>query len=254
MALPPPPRVAIIAHRGASGHAPEHTFAAYDRAVDMRADYLEQDLQQTADGELVVLHDDTLDRTTDGAGRVDARTLAEIRELDAGAWFAPEFAGARVPTLDEVLTRYGHGQRYYIETKAPETADAMEERLVALLRRHDLVDGADRSWQVLIQSFSAASLRLVRELEPRLPLIQLIGNRAPDLLDRLDEVAEYAAGIGPARGLIDRATVEAAHARGLAVHPFTLNSPEQHADCIALGVDGAFSNFPDRFAAALGRH
>jgi glycerophosphoryl diester phosphodiesterase len=253
MALPPPPSVAIIAHRGASGHAPEHTFAAYDRAVAMRADYLEQDLQQAAGGELVVMHDDTVDRTTNGTGRVDAHSLEEIRALDAGSWFAPEFAGERVPALDEVLTRYGHAQRYYIETKVPDTADAMEERLVALLRRHELIDGAARAWQVLVQSFSEASLRLVHELEPRLPLIQLVGNRAPELLGRLDEVAEYAAGIGPARGLVDPAVVEAAHASGLVVHPYTLNTREEHEASIALGVDGAFSNFPDRFAAALGR-
>jgi glycerophosphoryl diester phosphodiesterase len=249
MSLPPPPDVAIIAHRGASGHAPEHTFAAYDRAVAMGADYLEQDLQQAAGGELVVMHDDSVDRTTDGTGRVDAHSLEEIRALDAGSWFAPEFAGERVPTLDDVLSRYGHAQRYYIETKVPETADAMEERLVALLRRHELIAG----WQVLVQSFSAASLRLVHELEPRLPLIQLIGRQAPELLGRLEEVAEYAAGIGPARGLVDRAVVEAAHANGLVVHPYTLNTPAEHEACLALGVDGAFSNFPDRFAAALGR-
>jgi glycerophosphoryl diester phosphodiesterase len=254
MALPPPPAVAIIAHRGASGHAPEHTFAAYDRAVAMGADYLEQDLQQTADGRLVVIHDDTVDRTTDGTGPVSAHSLAELQALDAGSWFAPEFAGERVRTLDEVLDRYGHDRRYYIETKVPETADAMEERLVDTLRRHRLLDGVDRSWQVLVQSFSAASLRLVRELEPRLPLIQLIGNRAPDLLDQLEGVAAYASGIGPARGLIDRAAVDRAHACGLVVHPFTLNTPEEHRACLALGVDGAFSNFPDRFADALARH
>jgi glycerophosphoryl diester phosphodiesterase len=250
MALPPPPPVAIVAHRGASGHAPEHTFAAYDRAVAMGADYLEQDLQQTADGELVVLHDDTLDRTTDGSGRVDAHTLEEIRALDAGAWFGPGFAGQRVPTLDAVLARYGHGQRYYIETKAPEAADAMEERLVALLRRHELIEPAAAAAQVLVQSFSAASLLRVRELEPRLPLIQLIGARAPERLERLDEVAGYAAGIGVARSLVDATVVAAAHERGLLVHPYTLETPADHAWAVALGVDGAFSNFPDRFAAA----
>jgi glycerophosphoryl diester phosphodiesterase len=241
--------VAIIAHRGASGHAPEHTFAAYDRAVAMGADYLEQDLQVTADGELVVLHDDTLDRTTDGAGPVDQHTLAEIRALDAGAWFGPEFAGERVPTLDAVLTRYGHAQRYYIETKAP----GIEERLVALLDRHDLLDGAAAAWQVLIQSFEPASLRRIRELEPRLPLIQLVGLRDPSLLDHLDEIREYAAGIGPSRALLDADVVAAAHARGLAVHPYTYETEKDHAAAVALGVDGAFSNFPDRFAGVLGR-
>jgi glycerophosphoryl diester phosphodiesterase len=253
MTLPPPPAVAIIAHRGASGHAPEHTFAAYDRAVAMGADYLEQDLQMTSDGELVVLHDDTLDRTTSGSGRVDAHSLAEVRALDAGRWFAPGFAGERVPTLDQVLTRYGHAQRYYIETKEPETADAMEEKLVALLARHGLVEPAADAQQVLVQSFSAASLRRVRELEPRLPLIQLVGTRRPELLGRLDEVREYAFGIGPARALVDPALVAAAHERGLAVHPWTCNTREEHEQAVALGVDGAFSNFPDRFAGVLGR-
>jgi glycerophosphoryl diester phosphodiesterase len=247
MALPPPPAVAIIAHRGASGHAPEHTFAAYDRAVRMGADYLEQDLQVTADGELVVLHDPTLDRTTTGAGPVDRHTLEEIRALDAGGWFAPEFAGQRVPTLDEVLTRYGHAQRYDIETKAPD----IEERLVALLDRHDLL--GTTNWQVVIQSFEPAHLQRIRELAPGLPLIQLVSHRDPSLLDRLDEVSEYAAGIGPSSELVDSAFVEAAPARGLAVHPYTATTPEEHEALVALGVDGAFTNFPDRFAAVLGR-
>jgi glycerophosphoryl diester phosphodiesterase len=252
MTLPPPPEIAIIAHRGASGHAPEHTFASYDRAVRMGADYLEQDLQMTADGELVVLHDETLDRTTDGAGPVAERTLAELKALDAGTWFDPGFAGERIPTLDEVLTRYGHGQRYYIETKAP--GDGMEEKLVALLAAHGLLDGAAESWQVLIQSFSAPSLKLVHELEPRLPLIQLLGpKRNPELIEDLAGVAAYAAGIGPNRALVTPQVVEEAHAYGLAVHPFTLNTAEDHQWAIDTGVDGAFSNFPDRFAQALGR-
>lgn len=249
--LPPPPTVAIIAHRGASGHAPEHTFAAYDRAVAMGADYLEQDLQMTSDGALVVLHDETLDRTTDGSGRVDAHTLSEVQALDAGAWFGPAFAGQRVPSLEEVLARYGHGQRYYIETKAP--GDGMEEQLVELLGRRGLIEPAAAAWQVLVQSFSAASLRLVHELEPRLPLIQLVGERAPETLDDLAAVREYAAGIGPARGLLDAAVVARAHAHGLAVHPYTATTREDHESLVALGVDGAFSNFPDRFAAVLGR-
>jgi glycerophosphoryl diester phosphodiesterase len=106
---------------------------------------------------------------------------------------------------------------------------------------------------VLIQSFSAASLRLMHELEPRLPLIQLIGDRTSELLGRLGEVREYAAGIGPAGGLVDEGVVAAAHAAGLAVHPWTLVSPDDHERFVALGVDGGFTNFPDRFAAALGR-
>jgi glycerophosphoryl diester phosphodiesterase len=238
--------VAIIAHRGASGHAPEHTFAAYDRAVELGADYLEQDLQVTADGELVVLHDATLDRTTDGGGRVDERTLAEVKALDAGAWFGPGFAGQRVLTLDEVLTRYGHAQRYYIETKAPD----IEARLVALLDSHGLLEAGH--WQVLIQSFEPAHLRRIRELAPRLPLIQLVSHHDPALLARLDEVSAYAAGIGPSRALVDAPLVTEAHARGLAVHPYTADDPEELARLVGLGVDGVFTNRPERLAAVRG--
>jgi glycerophosphoryl diester phosphodiesterase len=232
MALPPPPDVAIIAHRGASGHAPEHTFAAYDLAVAFGADYL----QLSADGALVVIHDDTVDRTTDGTGAVKDLTLAQLQALG-------------ILTLGEVLARYGHAQRYYIETKAP--GHGIEEQIVAMLREHDLVDAG--AAQVVIQSFSAGSLRRVGELEPRLPLIQLVGLGEPELLDDLAGIAAHAAGIGPNHRLLDRAAVERAHAHGLLVHPYTVNTPAELAATIALGIDGAFTNFPDRMATALGR-
>jgi glycerophosphoryl diester phosphodiesterase len=236
MALPPPPDVAIIAHRGASGHAPEHTFAAYDLAVAFGADYLEQDVQLSADGALVVIHDDTVDRTTGGTGAVKDLTLAQLQALG-------------VLTLGEVLARYGHAQRYYIETKAP--GQGIEEQLMAMLREHDLIDAGPA--QVVIQSFSAGSLRRVGELEPRLPLIQLVGLGEPELLDDLAGIAAHAAGIGPNHRLLDRAAVEQAHAHGLLVHPYTLNTPTELDATIALGIDGAFTNFPDRMATALGR-
>ena len=121
-----------IGHRGASGHAPEHTFPAYDLALADGADYIEQDLQLTKDGVLIVLHDATLDRTARGpqencTGPVIGKTLAQIRTCDAGTWFnerfpdraRPEYAGLVIPTLDEVFTRYGNRVRYYIETKNP---------------------------------------------------------------------------------------------------------------------------------------
>jgi glycerophosphoryl diester phosphodiesterase len=236
--------VLTIAHRGASGHAPEHTFAAYDLALEMGADYLEQDLQLTADGVLVCMHDDTLTRTGGRPDRVDALTLAELREVDVGSWFGEEFAGARVPTLEEVLDRYGHGARYYIETKDPDTADRMEERLVELLRAHDLLG------RVLIQSFSAASLKKVRALEPELPLIQLIGHRGSAAIrDRLDELAAYAFGVGPHKHSADAELIDAAHARGLHVHPWTLDEPAELEQARALGADGVFTNYPDRLRA-----
>ena len=250
---------ANVAHRGASGHAPEHTFAAYDLALRMGADYIEQDLQLTSDGVLVVLHDETLNRTARGpaencTGRVDTKTLAQIRTCDVGAWFSPEFAGERIPTLEEVIRRYRHRTNFYIETKSPETADRMEERLVALLADLGLTRAATERWQVLVQSFSPASLQRLHAIDPSLPLIQLhsnIGSAA--IRATLDATREYAVGIGPSKGSVDAALLDAAHDRCLAVHPYTLVTQAEHERFVALGVDGAFSNVPDVFESVLGR-
>jgi len=235
-----------IAHRGASGHAPEHTFAAYDLALKMGADYIEQDLQMTADGVLVVLHDETLDRTTDCTGPVKATTLAEIKQCDAGSWFGAKFAGQRVPTLDEVFDRYGTKARYYIETKSPEIYPGMEEALLAALDRHRL------RTSVLIQSFAPESLLKIHQLDPALPLIQLTTAGAR-LLAQLPLISQYAVGIGPSMGDVDADTIAAAHAQGLDVHPYTVNETADMQRLIAMGADGMFTNFPDRLRKLLGK-
>jgi glycerophosphoryl diester phosphodiesterase len=240
-------QVLNIAHRGASGHEPEHTFAAYDLALRMGADYIEQDLQQTSDGELVVLHDETLDRTsTNCSGPVSARTLAEVKRCDVG--------GEPVPTLREVFERYGHRANYYIETKSPEQADRMEERLLALLDEFELRAPAAARWQVLIQSFSPESLQKIHALDPSLPLIQLVGGGTPAeaLQAQLPDIARYAVGIGPAKSLATPAVVAASHQACLDVHPYTVNETAEMGALIDAGVDGMFTNFPDRLAALLG--
>ncbi len=255
-----------IGHRGASGHAPEHTIPAYDLAIELGADYLEQDLQLTQDGVLVVLHDTTLDRTARGpaedcTGPVGTKTLAQIKRCDVGSWFneanpergRPEFVGLAIPTLDEVFSRYRRRVNYYIETKTPEAADRMEERLLALLAKHRLL-GPARRWKVLIQSFSAASLEKMHGLEPSLPLVQLgfFPAPGPAFDAALDAVAAYAVGIGPPAGLVEPSLVDGAHARCLDVHPWTVNDSTAMTMLVAAGVDGLFTNFPDRLDETLG--
>lgn len=253
-----------IAHRGASGHAPEHTFLAWDLARSMGADYLEQDLQMTADGVLVVLHDATLDRTARGpagscSGPVRERTLEEIRSCEVGTWFnerSPErarsdYVGARIPTLDEVFERYGADVRYYIETKQPDQAPGMEEALLELIDRHGLTRAAEHEGRVLIQSFSPASLRLIHEMNPRLPLIQLLGSDSAEVLSSLDDVKEYAMGIGPSASAVTAEVVAAAKARGLLIHPYTVNEPAEMETLLDLGVDGMFTDYPDRLTSLL---
>jgi glycerophosphoryl diester phosphodiesterase len=256
-----------IGHRGASGYAPEHTIASYDLALRLGADYIEQDLQLTSDGVLVVLHDTTLDRTARGpaescTGLVSSKTLVQIKTCDVGSWFndanptlaRPEYVGLQIPTLEELFRRYRRRANYYIETKSPETADHMEERLLALLDKYELKRVAARRWQVLIQSFSPASLQKIHAMEPSLPLIQLVlgFGPSPGLETGLDGIAPYAVGVGPDEGFTNAALVAAAHARCLDVHPYTVNDPTRMAALIDLGVDGMFTNVPDQLDQAMG--
>ena len=243
----------IIGHRGASGYAPEHTFPSYDLAKGFGVDYLEQDLQMTSDGVLVVMHDPRLDRTTSGTGDVIAHTLEQIKELDAGAWFNAKFAGTQVPTLREVFERYGKDANYYIETKNPEEAPGMEEKLLELIREFELRDGAVERWQVLIQSFSRDSLLKIKQMDPQLPLIQLIEKEfsSAQIQQRLHDIRNYAVGIGPSRISVDRALVDAVHETGLHIHPYTVNDEAEMRRLFDLGVDGMFSDFPDRLKAVL---
>lgn len=260
-----------IGHRGASGYAPEHTLPAYDLALRQGADYIEQDLQLTKDGVLVVIHDETLDRTArptaesepgDCTGLVREKTLEQIKTCDVGSWFNeayPEYAkeeyvGLKVPTLEEVFQRYRKSAAYYIETKSPESAPGMEEELLRLMDEYGLRESAAERWQVLIQSFSPASLQKVHAEDPSLPLIQLFsGSETSETIQaRLDATADYAVGIGPSKSDVDPALVEAAHDRCLDLHPYTVNEPAEMEDLIELGVDGMFTNFPDRLDAVLG--
>jgi glycerophosphoryl diester phosphodiesterase len=251
-----------IGHRGASAYAPEHTFAAYDLALEQGADYIEIDLQMTADGVLVALHDKTLNRTADAPegvpeqycrGLVSKKTLEQIKMCDAGSWFSPEYAGEQIPTLEEIFQRYGTSVNYYIETKNPDAAPGMEEELLRLMGEYGLIEPAAENWQVLIQSFSAESLMKIHELEPSLPLIQLYWAGTSKSIQRdLDAVSEYAVGIGPYKKDVDAALVEAAHERCLAVHPYTVNTEEEMEALIALGVDGMFTNNPDLLDGVLG--
>jgi glycerophosphoryl diester phosphodiesterase len=261
-----------IGHRGASGYAPEHTIPAYDLALEQGADYIEIDLQMTKDGVLVALHDDTLDRTADApegvperycSGPVIKRTLEQIKMCDAGSWFneaypeyaSDEYVGLQIPTLEEIFQRYGTSVNYYIETKNPEAAPGMEEELLSLMEEYKLTEPAEDNWQVLIQSFSAESLMTIHEMNEDLPLIQLFSSTetSQTIRDQLKLVSTYAVGIGPSMTDVDAALVEAAHDLCLDVHPYTVNEKADMRALIDLGVDGMFTNFPDRLEKLLGK-
>ena len=256
-----PDRILNIAHRGASGHAPEHTIASYALANEMNGDYLEIDLQMTEDGELIAMHDSEVDRTTGGEGAVAELTSEDIDLLDAGEWFneehpdlaEPVFSEAKVPTLREIFETFGKESNYYIETKIPEESPGMVEELADVLEEYGMLDDDMEEGQIIIQSFSEASLREMHELEPSLPLIQLLSyDKKADITgEELDNINEYAIGIGANYKHISKEYVQKVRDAGLLVHPYTVNEKEDMERLIDWGVTGMFTNYPDRLNDVL---
>ena len=228
----------VIGHRGASGHAPENTMASFEKALAMRADAIELDIHPTRDGQLVVLHDLGLERTTSGRGRVCDHTLAEIRALDAGSWFHPSFAGQRVPTLGEVLAWARGRIKVVIEIKqGPVLHPEVPPLLVAALDR-----AAMRS-EVLVISFDHFSVREVQALAPGIATGVLYAARPIDAVAMARAAGALA--LMPHWAMVQRGDVERAHEADLLVAPW--GGPEQdYAWLFGLGVDAVGADFPDR--------
>ena len=237
----------VVAHRGASGHAPENTMAAFRLAVEMGALFIETDLHLTRDTRVVAIHDATLDRTTNGRGLVDLMPLEAVRALDAGAWFrgapAESFAGERVPTLEEIL-RFAKEKDviFYLEIKS-DSAWGVEHAVVAALR--DTGEAA----RVLILSFDSATLLSVNRLDQTMMTGFLCEHPSSDLVERT--VRAGARQIAPRGDLVTPDLVMKAHQAGLQVVAWTINEPDQMRRLIAAGVDGIMSDYPDRLVKVL---
>lgn len=239
----------VLAHRGASSSAPENTLAAYSLAIEMGADTIELDIHMTRDHELVAIHDSTVDRTTDGTGPVGDMTLAEIKRLHAGSWFCSSRMHRMwgrhelsVPTLREVIELTRGKAVLRLEVKQPHLYPLIEERLVEILDEAGLLCTDDASTSVTIQSFSFESLRKLASLAPQLTLYQLTRPGADIPPSLLDEIQTYAAGICPHRRSTTRELIESAHDRGLFLHTYTVNSPEEMWAFMEFGVDGIITD------------
>jgi len=244
-----------IAHRGASAYAPEHTIAAYQLGQQMNGDYIEIDLQMTKDGHLVAMHDETVNRTTNGTGLVKEHTLEEIKQLNAGSLFnekypnlaKKDFEDAKVPTLEEIIETFGNGANYYIETKSPDEYAGMEEKLLEIIKHYEISDN------VIIQSFSEESLQKIHSLDVTLPLVQLLPYKKAVQLTELEikKYKTYCIGLGMNYKYIDSAYVKRIKKHGLEVHPFTVDNEKDMKKLLLWGVDGMFTNDPDRLHSIL---
>lgn len=233
-----------IAHRGASGTAPEHTRAAFVRALKLGADMIELDVQLTRDEQLVVLHDQDLARTTNGCGAVRDHTLAEIKALDAGSWFGAQFAGETVLSLPEVLALVGTAARLNVEVKAPR-GDwlLLAPLLIGTLGRHQALDST------IISCFEPEALSVIRARSDRARLGLLWEHTDFDDAWRWAEQL-HAASIHPLWLLISSDLVRAAHVRHLDVLTWTVNDLAIMQALVGHGVDGIISDFPERLRAA----
>jgi len=234
--------VLIVAHRGASGHAPENTLAAFRKAVTLGATFIETDLQLTRDTHFVAIHDETVNRTTNGQGAVHDLSLAEIRRLDAGSWFGSEFTGERVPTLEEALEfAKKHDVVFYLELK-PAGSWGGEHALIGALRESGEIA------RTIVISFDTGILAALRKIEPTLMTGVLYDGQ---LTDPLDAALEVGARQVVVRGdLVTPWMIAEARRKDLQVVCWTVNHPAHMRSLVAAGVDGIMSDYPDRLVAA----
>lgn len=236
------PDFLVIAHRGASGHAPENTLSAFRKAIEMGADMYELDVRLAGDGEMIVMHDDKVDRTTNGKGKLSEFTLDELKKLDAGSWYGPEFAGERIPTLREALEAARGKIKVNIEVKE----SGFEERIAAL------VDEMKMTEDVLITAFDHGVIVKLKKLNPSLRTGALVGDITPD------EMGERISPLGcdtlnPRYTAVTKSLVRKAHENGLKVYPYTVNDTVSMQMIIKTGVDGIITNYPDTLAALLAK-
>jgi len=223
-----------IAHRGASGRFPENTLRAFGAAIDAGAQMCELDVQLSRDGAVVVIHDDTVDRTTDGRGAVRAMTLDELKRLDAGARYGNEFKGERIPTLNEVLALTEGRCGLNIELKSA----GVERKVCDLIVEHRALATA------MVSGFDWDALAIVHHLEPRVRVGLLASQWPARLVGAAFEMRADA--INPRSDIVTEDLCIAAHQRNLSVYTWTVDEPDEMRRLIAFGVDGIMTNYPER--------
>src|SRR5215471_1766383 len=233
----------VIGHRGASGHAPENTLAAFRKAVVLGATFIETDLQLSRDAHFVAIHDSTVNRTTNGKGAVHELTLAELRNLDAGSWFGSGFSGERIPTLEEILQfSKKNDVVFYLELK-PSGAWGGEHALIGALRESGEIARA------VVISFDPALVLNVRKIEPTVMTGLLYDGQIEKPIEKALEIGARQLVV---RGdLVTPALLEQARKKDLQVVCWTVNHPAHMRLLIEAGVAGIMSDYPDRVVAAL---
>ncbi|KOU38432.1 glycerophosphodiester phosphodiesterase [Streptomyces sp. WM6378] len=256
--------IIVFGHRGASAYAPENTLDSVQRAADLGVDWVENDVQRTRDGALVVIHDTTLARTTNVEQRYPDRapwsvgsfSLAEIKQLDAGSWFGPDFRGERIPTLQEYLDLLDDtGQGLLLELKQPELYPGIERQTLDVLDRADWLDRPHLARRLIVQSFSAPALRTTHRLRPEVRT-GFLGNPP---VSQLKQYAAFTDEINAEQHSVTAAYVKAvhgmkgAHSKAMRINTWTVDNAPAATKLVRMGVDGIITDRPDLIESATRR-
>jgi glycerophosphoryl diester phosphodiesterase len=229
----------FFAHRGASAFAPENTLAAFQLALDQGSHLIEFDVKLTSDKQVVVIHDQTVDRTTNGKGRISQLTLSEIKRLDAGSWFDKNYPGEQIPTLNEVFEKFGNKIYMNVElTNYASPFDRLTDRVCTLVRKHNLEN------RVVFSSFFPTNLIRAGQLLPDVLRGQLILQGRAGWWQRVWGGLIDVQAVHPYTSDVTAETITRAHEHGRLVHVWTVNDPADMSRLCALGVDGFFTDNP----------
>ena len=234
------PKQAIFAHRGSSAYAPENTLAAFEIAVQQKADAIEFDTKLSLDRQVVVFHDNTLDRTTDGSGKIRKLPLEAIKELDAGVHFDLKFMGEKIPTLDEVFEAVGGKIFMNVELANYESpTDALAEKVADAVKRHGLEK------EILFSSFNPLVLRMINKRLPKIPIGLLTSSRFKKLWTQsfLLKWIPYQA-LHPEQKDVSKSLVNQFHKKGIRIHTYTVNQADKMLPLFQMGVDGIITDDP----------
>lgn len=235
----------VFGHRGAMGHAPMNTTASFDLARSQGADGIELDVRLSRDGHLVVIHGDAVDATTDGQGKVSEMTLDQLKRLDAGAWYSDEFAGQRIPNLDEVFDAFGDDLLINVEIKSPrESVDRLEKRLADSVRRHNMRE------RIIVSCFDPVVLRQVKQMMPMV-LMGFLYHPAMPAAHYLPLKELWHEARHPWHEMVDEGYMKWARAEGYYVNVWTVNDPLRAQELKRLGVNVIMTDDPAAIVSAL---
>lgn len=234
-------QVQNIAHRGCSSLAPENTYAAWIKAIEVGADYFELDIQISSDDSLMIMHDATVDRTTNGTGNLSSMTYAQLRLLDAGSWFSPEFAGEKIPTFAEALQLSKSNGIVDIVAEIKSNNSTVVEKVVAMIQAFGMQS------RVIVSSFNFSQLTQTKSLDTTIA-VQLFATITNAMIDQVAAINGEWVGSG---GTITQAIINYAHSKGVLFNGWTINDAYTMRGLISYGIDGITTNYPQLLTAIL---